>query len=333
MAQKDVEFYYHQAAFFAAFEATNSEIVIATNGSVYKDYISQETLVVDKDGNVGKAGKVEPGTINIKINTKDVNGLRYAATATVGTSENVEFSTAARWETISGGAVKNIDEWSYVALVIDNELRSMRLYVDGELAETQYLASTFDIFQTGVIDTLIGASSNAALTDFDLTGSVDDFRIYDDLIETESYITIDGEYRDDALDRVYVAAADIPQLAVGMDLMATYNGNNTITFFDTTIESINTVDNYVVISQEHQWDEITPLTIPTRFYNGDPLAGEKNAVKDMYDFGRQRLNFDEKVFIPPKGFSRARTASFKIKTTNPINVRGIAIEYIDGAIR
>jgi hypothetical protein len=51
-----ISFIFDQSAFEFAFNGNTSDIVIATDGSVYKNSISFENLVVDKDGVVGPAG-------------------------------------------------------------------------------------------------------------------------------------------------------------------------------------------------------------------------------------------------------------------------------------
>ena len=51
-----VDFYYHKEAFKYAFEGDNSDVVITTEGAVYKGSITSDNLVVDQNGKVGIAG-------------------------------------------------------------------------------------------------------------------------------------------------------------------------------------------------------------------------------------------------------------------------------------
>lgn len=51
-----ITYWYNKTAWETAFNGNNSHVVIATDGSVYKGSISNENLVVNKDGKIGKAG-------------------------------------------------------------------------------------------------------------------------------------------------------------------------------------------------------------------------------------------------------------------------------------
>ena len=53
-------YYYHRAGWTNAFEANTSEIIIAQDGSVYRDSISVANLVVDGEGTLGLAGGALP---------------------------------------------------------------------------------------------------------------------------------------------------------------------------------------------------------------------------------------------------------------------------------
>ena len=60
-----VEFYYHRDAFYHAFYGNSATVVFAQNGSVYKESVSDENLVVRWDGFPGKAGSSESVALNI----------------------------------------------------------------------------------------------------------------------------------------------------------------------------------------------------------------------------------------------------------------------------
>src|SRR6056297_40419 len=52
----EIKFYYHEQAWQYAFENTDADEVIATDGSVYKNSISNENLVTNASGQIGPAG-------------------------------------------------------------------------------------------------------------------------------------------------------------------------------------------------------------------------------------------------------------------------------------
>ena len=48
---------------------------------------------------------------------------------------------------------------------------------------------------------------------------------------------------------------------------------------------------------------------------------------DIYDWGNQRLQFEEKIYVPKQGFERGRSTGFKIETEDYMHIRNLAIEY------
>lgn len=321
MADRTVQYYYQKAAWEAAFKGTDHKIVIAQSGAVYRNSLSPENLVIDEIGNVGSAGILSPGALSIQVNTKEATGNTSAA--------SIRFHTPTYKVDLKGGIIKTLNEWGFIALVIDNKNSRARLYADEEMVDEKDLPEQFT-FNRNNIETLLGASDKSFLSSYDLTGSIDDFRLYDDVISNPAYyfeitasqITMSG-------DLIEIASeAEFNKLENGMYLDAGNIDGEPIFQPETYIQEKFTGGDFIVRVSNDILLDATNRTL--KVYAIPP---EIQAIQDIYNYGRQNLNFDEKIFIPPKNVSKGRTASFKISTTRPMNIRGVAIEYQDGAIR
>lgn len=56
-------------------------------------------------------------------------------------------------------------------------------------------------------------------------------------------------------------------------------------------------------------------------------------IKDIVSFGNQKLNFDEKIYVPKRDTSRGRALSLKIESEDFMQVRSIAIEYFNKRLK
>jgi hypothetical protein len=317
-----VQFFYDKTAYEFAFLGNNSEIVVDKDGNVYKDFISPQSLVITNNGDKGAAGQAVRDFIEIKVNSKFVDKEINAVVAGFAdVAGNVQF--------VKGGTRGALDEWKHGLVVIDNDLLQLRLYVEGALVQSVSIPNAITLF-TAVKDTLIGKSTKGALSNFNLNGSVDDFRIYEDLLDREAYIekTSVAATQDSALIQLQGTGDTTNNLSVGQYVWYVPSSFEEIWNDYPTITEINSSTTFTVSS-----DAISSKTGTMRFYDNPPYTAEALAVEDIYNYGKRVRHFNKKTFISPKGKNKGNVASFKIKAEFPIQVRGIAIEYNDGVIR
>jgi len=72
MALNEINFYFNSAAYKDAFEDTNSEVVFAVEGDIYKDTIDQLNLVVSNGGEVGSAGG---SPVPVRVNDMNIGAI------------------------------------------------------------------------------------------------------------------------------------------------------------------------------------------------------------------------------------------------------------------
>lgn len=318
----EVTFQYNKAAFEHAFLGNNSDIVIDKNGSVYKDYISAYTLVVDQNGGIGAAGKEIKSFINIAVNQKEVTNDTNAVVARLS-------DVSGKMQTIRGGTRKRLDEWSHAFLVVDNELLQLRLYVEGELVQTVSIPEKIELF-TSANDVLIGRNTKFELAHYDLNGSVDDFRIYQDFLDKEEFFekTSVEAGEDSGTIQLQASGDTTTNLLVGQYVWFPDQAIGEIWNTFPTITEINSDTTFTVSPVS-----LNDYTGTMRFWNNSPTLAEENAVKDVYNYGERIRHFNKKTFVSPRGENKGNVASFKVKSEFPVQIRGIAIEYNDGVIR
>lgn len=231
----DVLFYYHKAAWTAAFSGSNSKIVLTPSGSVFNNYISFPTLVVDQDGNPGLAGVSAKNEIAIYTNRND-GGVFEGAIHLYLKDEAI----AGQQLNLASGEVL-FNTWRHCAVVIDNVNKIASVYLDGEkIAETTYMGNT-TLFSS-IRNAVIGRHNFLNIADTNFEGRIDDFRIY-------------------------------------------------------------------------------------------PYALGSQDVQDVVDWGNQLIEFEERVWVPPKGFHKGKTAALRFSSKNFMSCRGVAIDYRREEIR
>lgn len=220
-----IKYYYVHDAWITALVGTNSDIVIGTDGSVYKGSVAQENLINNGEGEAGELGFTTPGGIAIKVNTENAQGT-YNGLA------NVFMEDSSNQYYLNGGTFV-LNEWHHVALSIDSTNLEAKLYIDGIEVDTVTLTAVFPLFST---KRNIYLGKNPIIDGFEFLGKLDDFRIY------------------------------------------------------------NTV-----------------LT--------------ENNINDIYDWGNQEIEHEQKIYIPPKGYYTGRDASFKFESDDYMNIRSLVVEY------
>ena len=64
-----------------------------------------------------------------------------------------------------------------------------------------------------------------------------------------------------------------------------------------------------------------------------PMAVTDQDVQDVVDWGNQRTEFEERVWTPPKGVHKGKTASFRFSSKNFMSIRQLAVDYRREEIR
>jgi len=167
-----IPYFYKEAPWKIAFNGNNSKIVIAKSGAVYKDFISPFQLVNDENGVDGFAGISGSDEITVFANSGNGNAVLAQIKCAGGSVE------------VSGGTF-TIDEWIHAGIVYSAIDKTFKLYIDGKLVDTTTSSTAINPFQS-IRDAFLGRNTNLFITDFNLTGFLDDFRIYDKALTDEN---------------------------------------------------------------------------------------------------------------------------------------------------
>jgi hypothetical protein len=174
------QLYYDKSAWESVFLNTNSDIVIASDGSIYKDFITQKNLVITGSGDLGSAALATDGSLSIYGNPILDNQGYIVEVFCRGESSAVGLSSSGR---IAG-------EWTHASVVNDTKNKQVILYINGTQVNSSTYAGTLNFFGNGV-KTFVGQDQ---LGNNQFTGRIDDLRIYDE-IDTATY-TIDNIVND-----------------------------------------------------------------------------------------------------------------------------------------
>jgi len=177
----DIRFFYHKAAWTFAFGSptgNTSRIVFDTQGSVYKDTISFDNLVVSFDGIVGPAGRSSDGQITIWNNSHDgtFTGLVHAM---IESPDEIY--------TVNGGTIET-DQYFHFIIKIDNINKLVTLKINNVVVDTAVLKDGVNLFNK-VQKSVLFHYLDFDIEDHRYRGKVDDFRIYD-------FVTSDQQDKD-----------------------------------------------------------------------------------------------------------------------------------------
>lgn len=235
MPHNIVPYYYHKDSWTVAFSGNSSKIVMTPSGSVFKDSVAIENLVVDQDGNPGYAGLPAKNEFAIFTNRQD--GTGYDAAVHVNIKD---VNVTGKQINLATGEVK-FNVWRHVSVVLDNVNKTAKIYLDGVLGAEIAYTGDISLFSS-IRSSVLGRHAFVKFEGYEYAGLIDDFRIYP-----------------------------------------------------------------------------TPLT--------------EDQINDIVLWGNQKIEFEERVFVPPKGFHKGKTASFRFSSDDYMNIRQLGIEYRREEIR
>jgi hypothetical protein len=180
---------YDKSIWEQAFAGTDTDIVIADDGSVYADYISPSTLVINASGEIGSFITKTKGSVSILGNpVLDGNEYLLSVQISTGLSSLNLFAPG-----------RECGNWHHAVIYDNAESEELQLYIDGELTDTDPYGSKLPSAPGGWFGvvplplTMFGNSVNTLLgidnkqsSDSQFTGKIDDFRIYTE-VDTQTY--------------------------------------------------------------------------------------------------------------------------------------------------